>query len=123
MALKRTVAKDKRHYVRAIDELGRVVVPVEFRRRFGLRDGSPVEMYVEGDRVLLLPYEESCTFCGAPATFGQFRGRPLCRACAESLILLSNADEAEAVEVSETEEAEPPVGSGRRGRRAAKAGS
>lgn len=81
--------KDKRRYVRSIDELGRVVVPVEFRRRFGLQDGSPVEMYVDGDRVCLLPYEEACMFCGAAATFGHFRDRPLCRTCAESLALLS----------------------------------
>jgi transcriptional pleiotropic regulator of transition state genes len=123
MAVKRPAAKDKRRYVRAIDELGRVVVPVEFRRRFGLRDGSPVEMYVEGERVLLLPYEESCTFCGAPATFGQFRGRPLCRACAQSLIQLSTSEEAEADEAPAADEAQPPVGSRRRGRREAKAGS
>lgn len=85
--------KDKRRYVRAIDELGRVVVPVEFRRRFGLEDGSPVEMYVDGDRVCLLPYEEACMFCGGAATFGHFRDRALCRSCAESLAFLSDAPE------------------------------
>lgn len=89
MAPKARNLKEKRRYVRAIDELGRVVVPVEFRRRFGLADGSPVEMYVDGDRVCLLAYQEACMFCGLPATFGQFRGRSLCRSCAESLALLS----------------------------------
>lgn len=93
MAAKTRQFKDKRRYVRAIDELGRVVVPVEFRRRFGLEDGTPVEMYVDGDRVCLLPYQEACMFCGLPADFGNFRNRALCRSCAESLVLLSETAE------------------------------
>jgi AbrB family transcriptional regulator, transcriptional pleiotropic regulator of transition state genes len=76
------------HYIRTIDELGRVVVPVEFRRRLGLSDGSPLEMFVDGDAIYLAAYHEGCMFCGGALDFGRFRGKPLCRHCAEELIHL-----------------------------------
>ena len=76
------------HYIRTIDELGRVVVPVEFRRRLGLTDGSPLEMFVDGDAIFLAAYHEGCMFCGGPLDFGRFRGKPLCKSCANELIHL-----------------------------------
>ncbi|MCL6595723.1 MAG: AbrB/MazE/SpoVT family DNA-binding domain-containing protein [Firmicutes bacterium] len=78
------------HFIRTIDELGRVVVPVEFRRRLGLTDGSPLEMFVDGDAIYLAPYREGCLFCGGDLDFGRFRGKPLCRSCAEELVRLDS---------------------------------
>lgn len=76
------------HYIRTIDELGRVVVPVEFRRQLGLSDGSPLEMFVDGDAIYLAPYREGCMFCGGALDFGRFRGKPLCKSCAADLAAL-----------------------------------
>lgn len=76
------------HYIRTIDELGRVVVPVDFRRRLGLSDGSPLEMFVDGDAIYLAAYHEGCLFCGGPLDFGRFRGKPLCKSCAQELVEL-----------------------------------
>lgn len=76
------------HYIRTIDELGRVVVPVEFRRQLGLTDGSPLEMFVDGDAIYLAPYREGCMFCGGALDFGRFRGKPLCKSCASDLAAL-----------------------------------
>jgi transcriptional pleiotropic regulator of transition state genes len=83
------------HYLRTIDELGRVVVPAQVRRQLGLGDASPVELFVDGDRVYLVPYRESCLFCGRPLDVGHFRGKPLCRACAQELAHLAARGEDE----------------------------
>jgi transcriptional pleiotropic regulator of transition state genes len=82
------------HYIRTIDELGRVVVPVEFRRRLGLVDGSPLEMFVDGEAIYLAAYHEGCLFCGGPLDFGRFRGKPLCQRCAHDLATLADMDDA-----------------------------
>lgn len=51
--------------VRRIDDLGRVVIPKEIRRTQGIREGDPMEIFVNGDSVVLKKYidEDSCTIC------------------------------------------------------------
>jgi AbrB family looped-hinge helix DNA binding protein len=44
--------------VRRIDELGRVVIPKEIRRRFKIKDGDPIEIFVDENGIILRPYEE-----------------------------------------------------------------
>ena len=50
--------------VKTIDELGRIVLPIETRKRLGLEAKDPVEIFVEKDRVILKKYEPCCIFCG-----------------------------------------------------------
>ena len=50
--------------VRRIDELGRVVLPIELRRTMNLEVRDPVEIFMEGDAIVLKKYEASCLFCG-----------------------------------------------------------
>ena len=51
--------------VRRIDELGRVVLPVELRRTLGLDVRDPVEIFVEEDAIILRKYQPNCIFCGS----------------------------------------------------------
>lgn len=51
------MAKDD--IVRLIDDLGRVVIPKEFRRKFGIKEGSPICVYYEGDRIILEKFDET----------------------------------------------------------------
>ncbi|MCY8478061.1 AbrB/MazE/SpoVT family DNA-binding domain-containing protein [Bacillus atrophaeus] len=52
--------------VRKVDELGRIVVPVEIRRQFDLKEKDPVEIFTEGDKVIFRKYriEKSCLITG-----------------------------------------------------------
>ena len=50
--------------VRRIDELGRVVIPIELRNKFGISEKDPIEIYVEGSTIVLKKYEPNCIFCG-----------------------------------------------------------
>ncbi|AZJ24451.1 AbrB family transcriptional regulator [Bacillus thuringiensis] len=42
--------------VRKIDELGRVVIPKETRRTLNIHEKDPLEIFVEGDAIILQKY-------------------------------------------------------------------
>ena len=50
--------------VRKVDELGRVVIPNELRRTMEIAEGTPLEIYTDGDNIILKKYAPGCTFCG-----------------------------------------------------------
>lgn len=50
--------------VRKVDELGRVVIPIELRRTLGIDEKDPMEIFVDGDRIILRKYAPGCTLCG-----------------------------------------------------------
>ena len=65
--------------VRRVDELGRVVIPIELRRTLGIKIKDALEIYVEGERIILKKYEPACIFCGSEEGVKQFSGRMVCR--------------------------------------------
>ena len=50
--------------IRRMDELGRVVIPIEIRNQFNIAEKDPVEIYVEGSTIVLKKFEPNCIFCG-----------------------------------------------------------
>ena len=68
-------------FVRRVDELGRVVLPKELRDRFGIVDGDPVEIWVDGDQVVLAKHLETCVFCGSTDKLVAFKGKRVCGPC------------------------------------------
>ena len=54
--------------VRKLDDLGRIVLPIELRRTLDIADKSPLEIFVEGDTIVLRKFEQYCVFCGETAT-------------------------------------------------------
>jgi transcriptional pleiotropic regulator of transition state genes len=48
--------------VRKIDELGRIVLPIEMRRTHGIHKGDPMETFIDGERIILKKYEPTCVF-------------------------------------------------------------
>lgn len=71
--------------VRKIDELGRIVLPSELRRVFGIREGDELEISVDGDQVILQKRQDVCVFCSAEAPAIEFKGRRICQPCADQL--------------------------------------
>jgi len=71
--------------VRNIDELGRIVVPKEIRQRLGIANTDPVEIYVDGDKVILTKYTPVCHFCGASESVLDFKSKKICAECAGEL--------------------------------------
>lgn len=71
--------------VRRIDELGRVVLPIELRRTMHLEVRDPVEIFMEGESIVLRKYEASCLFCGGGHQLTTFRGKQICGECLRQL--------------------------------------
>lgn len=70
---------------RKVDELGRIVLPVELRRQFAIRAGDELEISVDGDSILLHKVEARCVFCGSQEDLRLFRERRVCPDCVEGL--------------------------------------
>ena len=67
--------------VRKVDELGRIVLPIELRRTMGIDVKDALEIYVEGDTIMLRKYEPSCVFCGNAKDVKNFKGKNICQEC------------------------------------------
>jgi transcriptional pleiotropic regulator of transition state genes len=78
--------------VRRIDHLGRVVLPIEWRRIFGIRENDPMEIFVDGEKIVLKKYSPVCTFCGFPGELTRFKGKPICWHCKEELLATAVVD-------------------------------
>ena len=67
--------------VRKVDELGRVVIPIELRRTHAIDEKDSMEIYVDGDKIILRKYEPACVFCGNAAEVETFKGKLVCHSC------------------------------------------
>lgn len=76
--------------VRKLDELGRVVLPIELRRTFDLAEKDAVEICVEGDCIILRKYQSSCSFCGEGESLIEYKGKLICQSCIKALGEKSN---------------------------------
>ncbi len=72
--------------VRKVDELGRVVIPIELRRTLDIAEKDALEIYVDGDKIILRKYEPACIFCGEANDVENFRGKKVCRRCMNALV-------------------------------------
>ena len=67
--------------VRKVDELGRIVLPIEMRRTLDIAEKDSLEIYVEGTSVILKKYKPSCIFCDSNKDVGEFKGKNVCARC------------------------------------------
>ena len=74
--------------VRKVDELGRIVLPIELRRTLDIAEKDPVEIYVEGDSIILKKYAPSCVFCGSAENVTEFMGKNVCDDCMKKIAKL-----------------------------------
>ena len=71
--------------VRKVDELGRIVLPIELRRTLNIELTDPVEIYVDGQSIVLRKHEPTCVFCGSSKKVTSFKGKNICAACRAEL--------------------------------------
>ncbi len=67
--------------VRKVDELGRIVLPVELRRTLDINEKDALEIYVDGSSVVLKKYRPTCIFCDSTRDLRVFRGKNVCPRC------------------------------------------
>lgn len=71
--------------VRKVDELGRIVLPIELRRTLNIDERDSLEIYVDGNSVILRKYQPSCVFCDDAADVISYKGKNICRKCLAEL--------------------------------------
>ena len=71
--------------VRKVDELGRIVLPIEMRRTLDIAEKDALEIYVEGSSVILKKYKPSCIFCDSTKDITLFKGKNVCPQCLKEL--------------------------------------
>lgn len=71
--------------VRKIDELGRIVLPIEMRRTLGISEKDPVEIFTEADNIILRKHQAACVFCDSTKQIIDFRGKNVCFNCLNNL--------------------------------------
>ena len=71
--------------VRRVDELGRVVIPIELRNKFDIKEKDPIEIYVDGSSIVLKKYEPNCIFCGSTKKLITYKDKLVCPKCIENL--------------------------------------
>ncbi|URZ06433.1 AbrB/MazE/SpoVT family DNA-binding domain-containing protein [Clostridium felsineum] len=71
--------------VRQLDPLGRIVLPIEIRRTFDLKEKDALEIYVDGENIVLKKYNPACIFCGEASEVVNYKGKKICKKCLEEL--------------------------------------
>lgn len=71
--------------VRRVDELGRVVLPIELRRTLEIEERDQLEIMLEDDRIVLRKYQPTCIFCGAETNLLEYRGKRICSNCLKEI--------------------------------------
>lgn len=67
--------------IRKVDELGRIVIPIEIRNEFGIVEKDPVEIFVENDSIILKKYQKSCIFCDKTKDLIKYKEKNICKKC------------------------------------------
>lgn len=78
--------------VRRVDELGRVVIPIELRNKFGISEKDPIEIYVDGSTIILKKYEPNCIFCGNSKNLTEYKGKLVCDKCLGKLSTMKSEE-------------------------------
>ena len=71
--------------VRNVDELGRIVLPIEFRRTLDIAERHPLKIYGDGPSIVLTKYQRACIFCGDSKDGITHMGKAICEVCLKEL--------------------------------------
>lgn len=72
--------------IRPLDTVGRIVLPKEIRKQFDLVDDvDSLEIFTEGDTIILKKFEPNCIFCGSDKEVSEFKGKNVCKACRKEM--------------------------------------
>jgi len=71
--------------VRKVDELGRIVLPIELRRTLDIAERDALEIYVDNDSIILRKYQPACIFCDNAKDVINLKGKNVCPSCIRML--------------------------------------
>ena len=71
--------------IRKMDELGRVVIPIEIRNQFNIVEKDPIEIYVDGSSIVLKKFEPNCIFCGSTKKLLTYNDKLIGKTCSAKI--------------------------------------
>jgi len=71
--------------IRKVDELGRIVLPIEIRRTLDIAERDELEIFMEGDQIILQKFENTCVFCGTTKALITFQDKNICTECVRKI--------------------------------------
>ena len=71
--------------VRKIDSLRRIVMPIEKRDTLYIKERDPLEIFVDGDSIILKKYAPTCIFCDSTDDLTLYKGKLICPGCINDL--------------------------------------
>ena len=70
---------------RNVDQLGRIVLPMELRNKLGIMEKDPIEIFVDGSSIVLKKYNPNCVFCGSNKDLFKYNDKLICKKCKEKI--------------------------------------
>lgn len=71
--------------VRKVDELGRIVLPIELRRTLGIEEKDRIEIFVDGESIILRKYQPACIFCDNAKDIINYKDKNICPDCIRAM--------------------------------------
>lgn len=71
--------------VRKVDELGRIVLPIEIRKVLDIKPKDAIEIFTDNDKIVLQKYAPACIFCNDTEDVIYFNGKRVCTSCIKLL--------------------------------------
>ncbi len=73
-------------FIREIDSVGRIVIPIQLRKELGLLEpGSKLELFCDGKQIIAKKSVDSCVFCKSEEELVSFEGKFICKACFDKI--------------------------------------
>ena len=76
--------------IRKVDELGRIVLPIEIRKAFNIEEKDALEILIEENYIILKKYEMNCAFCGSTENLVEYNQKLICESCCKKIKNLNN---------------------------------
>ena len=76
---------NKSYFVRKIDELGRVVIPIEIRKVLEIKERDSLQISLENDSIFIKKEEPHCIFCNSTSKLESFYNKNICKDCIKKL--------------------------------------
>ncbi len=71
--------------VRKIDTLGRIALPAQLRKKLNIKAKDALEIFVEGESIILQEFRPACVFCGNVGSVSEFKGKLVCKKCIKNI--------------------------------------
>jgi transcriptional pleiotropic regulator of transition state genes len=71
--------------IRRVDELGRIVIPIELRRVLDIEERDEMEIYMDNDKIVLKKYESNCVFCSSTQGLVSYHDKFICKDCMRNI--------------------------------------